>query len=370
MKRIISYAQNREDVILSAFFSNKKEGFYVDIGANDPNRDSVTKYFYDLGWTGMNIEPNNRLYKRLKKYRPKDLNINMGISDKRGKLLFREYKGDGLSTFSENEKILLVNESNPLAKDFKDYMVDTERLDNLFSMYNIEKIDFMKIDVEGFEYEVLSSNNWNLYRPKVICIESNHIFKDWKSLLDINKYRMVFNDGLNDYYVDSYEDIKFDYINEVIGREIVPSKLNIELNDLESQIRQSDMQIKFMQKKINLLTDENRFLVLEREENERFRNIVKKLLHKFDNIIIIRISNFSKMKRFYPDIKIKLADEDPFSLLKKIHEADKVAYNSKITFPMKINRSVSNGILIIYTMLKKLVKIAISKFIRLVGNIL
>jgi peptide methionine sulfoxide reductase MsrB len=65
LRKIISYAQNREDVIIDAFFPDLKKGFYVDIGAADPNYDSVTKFFYEKGWSGINIEPNPQLFKLL-----------------------------------------------------------------------------------------------------------------------------------------------------------------------------------------------------------------------------------------------------------------------------------------------------------------
>lgn len=87
----ISYAQNREDIILSGFFDINKKGFYVDIGAFHPEEDSVTKIFYDKGWQGINIEPNPRLYRLFEKSRKEDINLNIGISDKEGELLFREY---------------------------------------------------------------------------------------------------------------------------------------------------------------------------------------------------------------------------------------------------------------------------------------
>ena len=70
MKHFISYAQNREDVILNGFFEGRDKGFYVDVGAGNPVDDSVTKLFYDKGWHGINIEPIPHIYKELEKQTP------------------------------------------------------------------------------------------------------------------------------------------------------------------------------------------------------------------------------------------------------------------------------------------------------------
>ena len=80
MNELISYAQNREDVYINWLLSGKNKGFYVDVGANDPVHDSVTKFFYDRGWSGINIEPINEHYKNLTKERPRDINLQIGVA--------------------------------------------------------------------------------------------------------------------------------------------------------------------------------------------------------------------------------------------------------------------------------------------------
>ena len=83
---LVSYAQNREDIILDGFFKNENQGFYVDIGAYDPDIDSVTRYFYNKGWRGINIEPQQERLDLFLSKRPDDLNICAGISNKNTKL--------------------------------------------------------------------------------------------------------------------------------------------------------------------------------------------------------------------------------------------------------------------------------------------
>ena len=99
---MISYAQNQEDVLLSRLFPPGRPGFYIDVGANDPVVDSVTKHFYDMGWRGINVEPAAQPFERLLQLRDRDVNLNVGLSDKNGTLSFYEFPGalPGSSTFS------------------------------------------------------------------------------------------------------------------------------------------------------------------------------------------------------------------------------------------------------------------------------
>jgi FkbM family methyltransferase len=211
---IVYYSQNKEDLILASVFKDKKKGFYVDVGANHPTYDSVTKYFYEKGWNGINIDPIRNFYNLLQLDRPRDININSGVSNENGKLSLREYSseaGEGMSTFSEDLKKIYSTKKHWATTDFTDYQVKTQKLSEIFNKCQATSIDFMKIDVEGFEYEVLASNNWKKYRPKIICIESNHIVKDWRPILKQNYYELFFKDGLNNYYFDKQLSPSFEY---------------------------------------------------------------------------------------------------------------------------------------------------------------
>lgn len=196
-KAVVTYAQYNEDVILAALLHDTENGFYVDVGASYPETDSVTKFFYDQGWKGINIEPIKHVHTMLKKSRPRDINIQCGIGQKAGSAKFREYEDkSGHSTFQTNQK-------QQHAKDikYKDYDVEIRTLDNVLDDYNVQNIHFLKVDVEGFEYEVIAGNNWKKYRPEVVCIEANHISQDWANLLKAAKYELFIMDGLNKYYL-------------------------------------------------------------------------------------------------------------------------------------------------------------------------
>jgi FkbM family methyltransferase len=200
---VVSYAQNREDIIMDGFFDGKQSGVYVDVGANHPVADSVTKFFYLKGWTGVHIEPNPKLARLIRIDRPKDHVIEKGIALKTEERTFRIYDNTGLSTFS-NE---IMAESGNVYDSFKDHYQDVvtnvDTLKNVLdSIPNLSPIDFMKIDVEGLELEVIKSNDWKVYHPELICIEANHAKESWHDLLENLGYKRFFNDGLNDYYAD------------------------------------------------------------------------------------------------------------------------------------------------------------------------
>lgn len=82
---MISYAQNFEDAMLARLFPNKRDGFYVDVGAHDPTVISVTRYFYDIGWHGINIEPVPEDHAKFVRDRPRDINLQLAVGDRPGR---------------------------------------------------------------------------------------------------------------------------------------------------------------------------------------------------------------------------------------------------------------------------------------------
>lgn len=215
----VSYAQNREDIIINAFFPDIKKGFYVDVGANDPVDDSVTKIFYDKGWTGLNIEPSPRLFQKLVRARKRDVNIQVGVGVKEGKLKFRDYENHGLSTFSSEMQKQYEKQSNAKTASYTDYTVSVKPLSSVLQAAAVDHIHFLKVDVEGLEYEVLASNDWSKYRPELICVEANHIIKDWHPILTAADYKLVYADGLNEYFLASESIARnenFNYVESLV----------------------------------------------------------------------------------------------------------------------------------------------------------
>lgn len=159
-------------MILANIFRKIENGTYVDIGAFHPLRGSNTHYFYRFkGWTGINIEPNPEGFKAFQAIRTKDTNLNMGVSSKTGKLHY--YMVDSLpemNTFS-----LEFLQSNGLESYISRTLeVQTYPLSTILDQHlpGGKSIDILSVDVEGFDLEVLQSNNWQKYRPTAIVAET------------------------------------------------------------------------------------------------------------------------------------------------------------------------------------------------------
>lgn len=171
-----SYSQDGEDMILKALFEQKKgyEGFFVDVGAHHPVRFSNTKYFYNKGWKGINIEPTPDAIKAFELFRKRDINLNIGIGPEKGKLTFHCFNEPALNSFSKEVSERIDRESDKY-KIIRRLDIDVLPLSEVFDKYlpKGQQIDFISIDVEGLDYQVLLSNDWNKYQPEVILVEEN-----------------------------------------------------------------------------------------------------------------------------------------------------------------------------------------------------
>lgn len=202
----VSYAQNHEDVVLRRAFLGQERGFYVDVGAASPDVDSVTKLFYDAGWSGINIEPNPALAAALRQERPRDVTLEVGISDSPGQLVFHECQGDGnwgISTFDGE----IAQRHRGSGFEFVERDIPVVPLRDVLASVPVGHVDFLKIDVEGWEREVLLGADLAAYRPRVVVIESTLPLSDvessgaWEDILVGAGYRRTLFDGLNLFFV-------------------------------------------------------------------------------------------------------------------------------------------------------------------------
>ena len=170
MEPNLCYSQNGEDLILNRFLNNKKEGFFVDVGAHHPIRFSNTFLFYKKGWSGINIDAMPGSMTKFNKIRPKDINIESGVGLKNDQLTFYQFNESALNTFSKKEALSKNKNGYEIIKS---NLVQVESLENLLDKYlpKNTKIDFLNIDVEGKDEEVLISNNWEKYNPSYILVE-------------------------------------------------------------------------------------------------------------------------------------------------------------------------------------------------------
>lgn len=167
-----SYSQEGEDLILQRIFANKNNGFYVDVGAHHPFRYSNTHLLYQQGWRGINIEPTPQAIKYFNRSRKRDINLNLAISNTQQNLTLYMFEDSALNTFDpERMRTILSSKQSNLIKKTK---INTEKLADVFKKYlpKHQKIDLMNIDVEGFELNVLNSNNWSTHKPQVVLIEN------------------------------------------------------------------------------------------------------------------------------------------------------------------------------------------------------
>lgn len=204
MNKFISYAQNCEDVILWRALHGIANGRYMDIGANHPLHDSVTKAFYDRGWTGVNVEPIKSLYEQLTAERPRDINLCCAISSISGKTKFYEVVDSmGLSTLDAT----IADSHVRSGLKVQAYDVAIEPISNICSVHDINELHFLKIDVEGAELSVLQGIPFGRLRPWIIVVEATvpntqiPTHHKWESILLDNGYMSVYFDGANKYYL-------------------------------------------------------------------------------------------------------------------------------------------------------------------------
>lgn len=197
-----SYSQAGEDIIIDQVLGNKKSGFYIDVGAYDPNRFNNTERFYKRGWTGINIEPNINYFKKLQQQRKRDVNLNLGVSNKATKLDFYKFFPDTLSTFSKERAIKYKTQG---FKFIGKTRVQTIKLSDVFKKYIKDRsVDFLSVDTEGFELEVLKSNDWKAGFPKIICIESSKYEPSAKKVEEFllrEGYKKYYSGHVNDIYI-------------------------------------------------------------------------------------------------------------------------------------------------------------------------
>lgn len=325
----IYYAQNKEDLLIRGFFPDVKEGFYIDVGANDPVIDSVTKLLYDEGWSGINVEPIAKHFKGLQELRRRDTNLNIGLSSKDGELTFRQYlKGDGLSTLDQSMMDYYTKGKHEFpTNEFKEYKIPVKTLNDIITESGSPHIHFIKIDVEGYEYEVIEGNDWQKHRPELVCIESNHINKDWRPILKRAGYEEVFFDGVNGYYLAKESLHRKDYFNypdAVFSGNPVYYPAYLEIETIVGV--QLEPQLQKLSEKIH--NQELDIAFLHRQQRD-VRFLAKRLLQEVQQRLNRRAKGTVKLAglHYAADVTIvkKVADQDgdKDELLTFIHTRDK-----------------------------------------------
>lgn len=210
---IISYAQNQEDVILYRALRDVSKGFYIDVGAQRPIAESVTKLFYERGWHGINIDPLPQWVRMLEADRPHDTNLQMAVGAHRARMPFFAIRDTGLSTASA-EFAARYAKSGLVTKQI---MVDVATLDEVCELHDVREVHFLKIDVEGAEEDVIRGFSFDRVRPWIVVVEAvEPVYlgnrqsgpgqavctnAGWEPLLLAHDYAFVYWDGLNRFYL-------------------------------------------------------------------------------------------------------------------------------------------------------------------------
>jgi FkbM family methyltransferase len=203
----ISYAQNREDIVLWRALGHATPGRYVEVGANHPTDDSATRAFYDRGWSGVTVEPVPYFASLHREQRPRDVMVEAAVTQRgEGEVVLHVVPGTGLSTTVDS-----VSDGHAASGiEHEDVPVPAVRLDVLLERQGWsgdDDIHFLLVDVEGAEHEVLRSIDLRRWRPWILVIEATapnstrSTHEEWESDVLASGYEFRLFDGLSRYYV-------------------------------------------------------------------------------------------------------------------------------------------------------------------------
>lgn len=166
-----SFAQSGEDIIADVELAKKKKGVYIDVGAFHPKQFSNTYLFYKRGWSGVCIEPRPEAKAQFERVRPRDKFVGMGVAEKKDVLEYFEFSDKATNTFSAKQAEINIKEAG--RKMVRKTNVAVMPLRDILASSGMEgvEIDLMSVDVEGMDLEVLKSNDWKKFRPKLIICE-------------------------------------------------------------------------------------------------------------------------------------------------------------------------------------------------------
>ena len=201
-------SQFGEDKFLLNLFDKNYIGKYLDLGCFHPTRHSNTNLLYKNKWSGINIDLNPLSIELFNYMRPNDINLNIGISSKEDeKELYFIDELNTQNTLDKNQLNFLKNHHNLKENEIIVKKIKTKKLNTVLDDYNLDKIDFFNIDIEGHELEVIKTIDFDKIKIKYMCIEMiehNHLSIEYsKKIRDIlinNKFDMIKKFGFNYIY--------------------------------------------------------------------------------------------------------------------------------------------------------------------------
>lgn len=166
-----SYSQEGEDLALDKLFGGQRTGWYVDVGCHHPFRFSNTYFFYRLGWSGVCIDPLPGTKRLFNRWRKRDVVVEAGVSRQTGQLTYHMFDEPALNTF--DEALARERLATTPFKKVGTLAVPTNTLAHFLGQHCPagRAIDFLSIDVEGLDLDVLESNDWDRFRPHAVVVE-------------------------------------------------------------------------------------------------------------------------------------------------------------------------------------------------------
>ena len=185
-------AQFNEDKFILSLFEKNFKGKFLDVGCYHPTRHNNTFQMYKNGWSGINIDLNPLTIELFDFLRPRDININIGISDSENekKLYFLD-EFNTQNTIDENQLNFLKNHHNIKEKEIFEKNIKTKNINMILDEYKFYNIDFMNLDIEGHELQVLKTIDFDKIKIKYLCVEM--IEHNSISLTNNNKIRILLN---------------------------------------------------------------------------------------------------------------------------------------------------------------------------------
>ena len=266
-----------------------KDGFYIDVGANDPIVFSVTKWFYEQAWSGINVEPSTEYYNALKADRERDINLCVGAGKEKGTVNFYNFSGTGLPTMDREIAERHIASGFSVEKE----TVEIRTLTSICDEHVKDKtIHFLKVDVEGSEEDVLMGMDFKKYRPWIVVVEATEPLSEkknlaWEYLLLENEYRSIYFDGLNKFYIadEKFDDLEryfqsppnpFDeyVLYEIVRRDANINALNKEIEDKEASLSSMENKLSAMENKLSAM--ENKLSAMENSLSWRMTSLLRK----------------------------------------------------------------------------------------------
>ena len=204
----ISYSLSSVDLIVDYIFKYKNDGFYIDVGCQHPISNNNTYILYKKGWNGINIDLDKKNIDLFNISRPDDTNINIAVSDKSGNVnLFYYHDGSPINTINSQNADFQKNKFKKIK------LIKSETLNKILANINFnKKVDYLNIDVEGHELNVLKGFNILKYRPSIISIE--YLDYEMKQLeLKNNNLENIINSNIYKYLIQN----KYFFVNWVHG---------------------------------------------------------------------------------------------------------------------------------------------------------